>query len=599
MTSATTTGPETARLTPRARWAIERASDAFERLLGSEGFAPCPEHGVDYTGKTARAIVLKCALASDDADDRYIDRSVGVARTIIGRLGQDDSRGGAWVFFPNRYQPHHVATQLEACGESVDALATLLEVAGDRLPDIDRARIEEAIRLCAATYLVPAVSDAPIIGERLCGATGLASAAAVLDEPDWADAVREAVAGALGEMRPDGSFPYVTDAAAIAGHEGVSDLTICDHGRILALARYALARIGDSESHADDLRRGVDFLIDILRPDGVKPLALDGRRWCWDADSEAGSAPYDAYALATDGRPAALRLAGIVAARSAQTLGPDGLVDACPTGATAISRVAHSADLAWLARAHASSELDDLPTNPPPPKPAPPIHHADAGIVRLQTRRACAILRVRKQPANGLVGSRVGGGGLVYVGDTERGWANALEHVCEPWMPEGTWFIDSTTRPGPAPLDADAWFRLRIARLHWRAGRHRHALRMLYRFLGPPAWAADGQFASIHALDGEVTLEDDGVQVASYLARADGQPHPALLTERGYRWNGDRLLVADAVSVAKPITGLAYRYPRAIEWFEVEAPTSWRVHDHQVRFGPLGAGVTASIRYEI
>jgi len=53
------------------------------------------------------------------------------------------------------------------------------------------------------------------------------------------------------------------------------------------------------------------------------------------------------------------------------------------------------------------------------------------------------------------------------------------------------------------------------------------------------------------------------------------------------------------VSVAHPITGLAYRYPKAVEWFEVEAPTSWRVEDNQVRFGPLGAEVTASIRYEI
>lgn len=601
MASVTRTGQETATasLTPRARWAIERASDAFDRLLGPEGYARCPEHGVDHTGKTARAIVLNCALAADAADAPYIDRAVRVARTIIGRLGQDDAADGAWVFFPNRRQPHHISTQLVDGAECIDALATLLEVAGDRLPDIDRERIEEAVRLCVESYLAPTVPGVPVISERLCGAMGLASASAVLDEPGWADTVRDTVACALGEMRSDGSFPYVTDPTAIGGHEGVADLTVCDHGRILAFAHYALTRIGDRGSHSDELQRGVDFLIDVLRPDGVKPLALDGRRWCWDADTEAGSAPCDAYALATDGRPAALRLAGIVAARSAQTLGPDGLVDACPTGATAVSRIANTADLAWLARAHESAELDDLPTNPPPPKPTPPVHHADAGVVRLQTRRACAILRVRKQPANGLVGARIGGGGLVYVGDAERGWANALEHVCEPWMPEGAWFIDSTSHPGPAPLDADAWFRLRLARMHWRAGRRWHALRMLYRFLGPPAWAADGQFASIHALDSEVTIEDDGVVVASRLARADGNPHPALHTDRRYRWNGDRLLVSDAVNIAQPITGLAYRYPKAIEWFEIDAPTSWRVADHQVYFGPLGAGVTASIRYEI
>ena len=576
---------EPARLTARARWALERASDAFERLLGRDGYARCPEHGVDRTGTTARGIALHCALASQDADDRYLDRAVRVARAVTGRLGQDDAAGGAWVFVFNR--PDHISTPLVESAECVDALATLLEVAGDRLPDIDRARIEEAVRLCAGTYLAPNVPGAPVISERLCGALGLASAAAALDERGWIDTVRETVAGALGEIRPDGSFP------------GVGDTAVTDHGRILAYARRALTQIGDRETHADALQRGVDFLIDILRPDGVKPLALDGRRWCWDADAEAGSAPYDAYALATDGRPAALRLAGIVAARSAQAVGPDGLVDACPTGATAISRVAHTADLVWLARAHEAAELDDLPTNPPPPRPAPPIHHADAGVVRLQTRRACAILRVRKERANGLVGARIGGGGLVYVGDAERGWASALASVCEPWMPEGSWFLSAATGAAPAPLDADAWFRLRLARMHWRAGRRWHALRMIYRFLGPPAWAAADQVASIHALDGEVTLDDDGVRIASCLASADGQPHPALQTERVYRWNGDRLQVADAVNIAQPITGLAYRYPEAIEWFEVDAPTGWRVKDNQVRFGPLGAGVTASIRYEI
>ena len=588
-----------ARLTPRARWAIERASDAFERLLGRDGYARCPEHGVDHTGKTARAIVLNCALASESEDDRFIGRALRVARAITGRLSQDDAAGGAWVFFPGPHHPQNVSTHVVDCGECVDALATLLEVAGDRLPDIDRERIEEAVRLCAQTYLAPNVLGTPVISQRLWGAMGLASAAAVLQEPGWTDAVRDAVASALGEMRPDGSFPYVTDAAAIGEHEGIADLAVSEHGRMLAFARYALARIGEPDSHAAELQRGVDFLIDVLRPDGVKPLALEGQRWCWDADTEVGSAPYDAYALATDGRPAALRLAGTVAARSAQAVDPEGLVDACPTAPTSICRVVHTADLAWLARAHAAAELDDLPTNPPSLAQTPPIHRADAGVVRIQTRRACAMLRVRKRPASGLVGGRAGGGGLVYVGNAQRGWANALAQVCEPWMPEGTWLLTPPDRPRPDALDATAWFRVRVARMHWRAGRRWYALRMLYRFLGPPAWAAASQYASIHALDGRVMPKGDGVKIASWLARRDGQPHPALRTERQYQWRDDRLLVADGVNVAQPITGLAYRYPRGVESFEVDAPTSWRVRDNQVHFGPLGAGVSATIHYEI
>ena len=285
----------------------------------------------------------------------------------------------------------------------------------------------------------------------------------------------------------------------------------------------------------------------------MKPLALEGQRWCWDADTEVGSAPYDAYALATDGRPVALRLAGTVAARSAQAVGPEGLVDACPTAPTSICRVVHTADLAWLARAHAAAELDDLPTNPPSLAQTPPIHCADAGVVRIQTRRACAMLRVRKRPASGLVGGRVGGGGLVYVGNAERGWANALAQVCEPWMPEGTWLLTPPDRPRPDALDATAWFRVRVARRHWRAGRRWYALRMLYRFLGPPAWAAASQYASIHALDGRVTPQGRRRQDC-LMAGAAGRPAASRPPHRA------------AIPVARrPATGRRWRERRTAD----------------------------------
>lgn len=586
-------------LRPRARWAIERAAYAFERMLGPEGNARCPEHGVDHTGKTARAIVLNCALASDREDDPFLERAIRVAQIITGRLGQDEAANGAWVFFPGLHDARNVSTNVIDCGECIDALATLLMVAGSRLPDVDRARIEDAVYLCADSYLAPTAPRKPVINQRLWGAMGLASASAVFGESRWADSVREAVATAIEEMRPDGSFPYVTEASDIGEHEGISDLTVYYHSRVVAFARYALDRIGDGNSHAEQLRQAVDFLVDILRPDGVKPLALEGKRWFWEADSEAGSAAYDAYALATDGRPATRKLAGIVAARSAQTVGPDGLVDASPGQPAFVCRVFHTADLVWLARAHAAAELDDLPANPLILEQRPLVHHAEAGVVRIQTRRVCALIRTSKRPANGLVGGRIAGGGLIYVGNAETGWSNALSDVCEPWMPEATWFLSSTANAAPKSLDAATRFRLHVARMHWRAGRRRYALRMIYRLLGPPAWAAEWQFASMHALDSDVKPIDDGVTIGSWLAQRDGTVLQGLQTRRCYRVDGGRLVVHDMVMADEAVGDLVYRYPRATDLFEVNAPTSWHVVDHQVRFGPLAGGATASIHYEI
>jgi len=591
-------GVGTRRLTPRARWAIGQASDAFDRALGEECYLRCPEHGVDHTGKTARAIVINCALAAHDGDERFIDRAVRVARAVTGRLGQDDAAGNAWVFFPGRHHPKNISTNVIDCGECVDALATLLHAAGDHLSHIDRARLEEAIRLCADTYLAPTAPGKPVINQRLWGAMGLAKASAVLDEPSWAQAARTAVERALAEMRSDGSFPYVADATAIGEHDGISDLTVYYHSRVIAFARYALDLIGD-DSHADELRRAVDFLVDVLRPDGVKPLALEGKRWFWDSDFEVGSAAYDAYALATDGRAATRRLAGIVAARSARAVGPDGFVDASPTGPAFVCRVFHTADLAWLARAHMAAELEDLPTNPLLLEPNAPVHHAEAGVVRIQSRKACAMLRTAKRPANGLVGGRVGGGGLVYTGRSENGWVNVLSSVCEPWMPEGTWSLAPTSRQLPTKFDKATRFRLHIARMHWRAGRRRYALRMLYRLFGPPAWAAANRYASSHALDGNVTMQDDAVLITSWLARQDGEVHPDVETERRYEIRADRLSVADTVLVRQPIAGLAYHFPQASRTLTVDAPTSWHMADHHICFGPLGVRTRASIRYEI
>lgn len=592
-------------LTPRAAWVLAAASEAFERIRDVHGYTKCPEHGVDHTGKSARSIVINCALHAHTNQARYLIRAVDTARRVVARLAPDPGAGGAWVFFPGLHDPRNNSTNIIDAGECVDALASLLLHAGDLLAAEDRGSIEQAIQLCGDTYLQTNVSDKPVVNQRLWGAMGLAAASAALDEPQWARAVQDSVAGSLAEMRADGSFAYVRDAALLGESDGIADLTVYYHSRCVAFARYALRHIGAEASFENRLRDGADFLAFVLRPDGVAPLGLEGKRWFWDADAEVGSAPYGAYALAADGRDALLPLAGRVASQSAAALGEGGLVDATKGEPAFVCRMMHTADLAWLARAHAAADLDDLPSNPPAAGRGAPAVAPDAGVARLENPRVLALLRTHKRPSDRLVGGRVGGGGLVYVGNARSGWRNQLRFRSEPAVPDGTWEVTRQSRRLAPP----AWrqvlalresrFLLHITRSHLLAGRWRYALQFLWRRFGPPMWLASRRLLSSHAVDSRTEVTDDELTVESGVAHVDGHGLAGVQTRRTYRVEGAEVFVRDRLVASAPLSSARYWLPSAARKLRIHAEGPWRHRRDVVEFGALTAGATVRVEYRM
>ena len=592
-------------LTPRAAWVLAAVSTTFERLRDHHGYTRCPEHGVDHTGKTARSIVINCALHTHTNQGRYLTRAVATARRVVARLAPDPGADGAWVFFPGLHDPRNTSTNIIDAGECVDALATLLLQAGEDLAAEDRGAIEQALRLCCNTYLRTNVIDKPVVNQRLWGAMGLAAASAALDEPVWARAVEDSVSGSLAEMRSDGSFAYVRDAALLGEGEGISDLTVYYHSRCVAFARYALRHIGAEASFEDRLRDGADFLAFVLRPDGVKPLGLEGKRWFWDADAEVGSAPYDAYVLAADGREALVSLAGRVAAQSAAALGEGGLIDATKGAPAFVCRYMHTADLAWLARAHAAADLDDMPSNPPAAGRGAVAVASDAGVARLENPRVLALVRTHKRPSDRLVGGRIGGGGLVYVGNARDGWRNQLRFRSEPDVPEGTWEFRPPSNRLPLPDWTQLFplresrFLLHIARSHIRAGRARYAMRLLWRRFGPPSWLASRRWLSSHAVEGHVEAADDELTVESGVALANGPSQDGGATHRQYRVEGSEVIVRDQFETAEQASDVRYWLPAAARNLQVMADAQWRQGRDFIEFGALSAGVTVRIEYRI
>lgn len=602
MTAVTAQRPT---LTPRAAWVLATASNAFERHRSEHGYTRCPEHRVDHTGKTARSIVINCALHAHTNQERYLDRAVATARRVAARLAPDPAAGGAWVFFPGLHDPRNNSTNIIDAGECVDALASLLLHAGHELAAEERTSFEQAIRLCCDTYLLTNVVDKPVVNQRLWGAMGLASASAVFDEPAWARAVQDSVAGSLAEMRSDGSFAYVRDAALLGEGVGISDLTVYYHSRCVAFARHALRHIDAESSFEERLRDGADFLAFVLRPDGVIPLGLEGKRWFWDADAEVGSAPYGAYVLAADGRETLLPLAGRVAAQSAAALGEGGLIEATRDAPAFVCRYMHTADLAWLARAHAAAELDDLPSNPPTAGRDASSVATDAGVARIESPRVCALVRTHKRSSDRLVGGRIGGGGLVYVGNARNGWRNQLRFRSEPEVPEGTWEI----APQSKRLVLPAWkqvlavresrFLLHIARTHARAGRGRYALMFLWRHFGPPSWRASRHWLSSHAVHGHVEAADGSLVVESAVARADGRTLSGVRTRRCFQAEGTHLSVCDQLETSTQLARVCYRLPVAAHDVDIEADGARRLGRDVIAFGALAAGMTARVKYRI
>ena len=96
----TVTAVQRPALTPRAAWVLAAASSAFERLRDNHGYTRCPEHGVDHTGKTARSIVINCALHAHTNQDRYLTRAIATARRVAARLAPDPAAAGRVGVFP-------------------------------------------------------------------------------------------------------------------------------------------------------------------------------------------------------------------------------------------------------------------------------------------------------------------------------------------------------------------------------------------------------------------------------------------------------------------------------------------------------------------
>jgi hypothetical protein len=548
-------------------------------LRDSRGRIFCREHKVEHTGNNAGAIVTACELLAIDAsrDERFLrELAVGQARRLVANLVREGT-SACHTFRPGRHDPFNCSNSVIDGGACSDALAHLVTALGPALDPAERDAFAAASLLHARTYLRYAVLDKGIPAQRAWGLTGLAGAYALEPDPDLEKAALEAVGMLEAIQHEDGSYPYHPLEWG-AEHAGSSDVSSFYQSRVSAFLFYALERMGRDPSDAlfrGPLARGLDFLMALQGPDGVKCGLVEAKPWYWGATYEVASHPFDVHALARGWRRFGRERYGRAALAAFRAwvdhLAPDGEPRdhragpgrersyQCP-----LFWAGHSS---WLARS--ARDLDAIASLPSVAEPAREAidiavsWFPNAELGRLEDARVVAWLRGARPGVNVHHGSPHGAG-LLRVYD-KRARRDVLERCRLAGSNEAEWsgVAGSTSfargwRANARELKFSLW----LARVHARAGRVREAL------LAPPRVFRRGVMAFAHPrvssafdLAPDVEAHADGFTLRSRLAHRDGSPIEASAIERRYRIDGDGLAIDERLAAEGSARHVVYRVP--------------------------------------
>lgn len=544
-------------------------------LSEANGRLICPKHAVEHTGKNVYTVITDLTLYSSTGESEFLERAIQRARRAAANLVTDPD-SGAWIFWPGRLAERNMANSVIDGGACADALASLCMQVGDQIASADRDLLIDAVRRHCDTYLVDAARTKEVTNQRLWGATGLASAYALLQVPAWRDAVVASVERSLAEQNVDGSFPYHPNYREYGAHVGLSDITTYYHSRHAGFIFHALGQTGVPVTpYAEALERALDFLLALMRPDGIKELRLETKRWYWESQYEVVSNPYDIYALVQGyrhfGHQRYLDYA-VAAYHSlrAHQLSDGGVDSHRGPGHNLQCRVFWNGQVAWLARV--AEDLSGEPSRPPSELRSFPV----AGLVAYDAPGLSVKLRGAKKPVNVCWGTPVGGGSLVYLGQPINGWGNQVPGNPLTGLPAANFAVRA---PGGTGLKGryrgfwqtnwpykDIRRRLWLASVEFRGGLWIHGLTYPFRHLLLPLLRTlRGTWYSHLHTSPTLKIQGDTVRFNGGLARCDGESLPGATLMRTYKLSPQGLTVQEHLQIAGPVRNARYRLPPGAE----------------------------------
>lgn len=566
-------------------------------LRDAEGAIVCPFHRIEHTGKSAGAAVLACCLARFDPDADQ-DELLGVARQQARRMATRLEREGestCFTFRPGRHDPYNCSNSVIDGGACSDALAEVVQVFGERLEPEEREAFTRASVLGAQTYLRYCVLDKGIPAQKAWALTGVAQAHSLSGHEVLELTVREGATILDGLTRADGSVPYHPVELG-AGHPGAGDVSAFYQSRVTGFLAFALERAGldpASGPWRGVLDRGLDFLVGLVGPDGIKPGLVEAKPWYWGATYEVASHPFDLYALGAGvERLGRADCEGPLRASWrawVEHLGPDGAprshLAGGGRGASYQCPVFWAGHASWAARALPA--LERVWDRPSPATEGPRVRvFAEAQLARLEGGGVTAWVRGARPPGNLYHGSPAGAGLVRVVGSPRDGTHPAegaraeelLERCRLGAHQDGEW----TARVGlPSVLRglranaSEARFTAWLARNAYRGGGlgaslapvAAYGLRGLAAFAGPRVSTAFDRSARLTPVEG-------GVRLRARPAWRDGQ-HSALPDiQRTFTVSEAGLRVQEEVCGAPG--PLRYRAPRRATEVDASAQrVSW------------------------
>jgi hypothetical protein len=566
------------RVRPALREPLRRTLNWMLSLRDAEGRIVCPQHGIEHSGKSAGAIVLALELMRAGEPDRDLLKASAIqqGRRLVGNLiNEPDSP--CYTFRPGRHDPFNCSNSVIDGGACSDALAELVRVLGPELDKADREAFRHASLLHARTYLRYAILDKGIPAQRAWGLTGLANAQVLERDELLERSAMEAVGILEGIQHGDGSYPYHPLEWG-AAHPGAGDVSSFYQSRITAFLLFALDRLGRDPTDRifrTPLMRGLDFLLGLQGPDGIKIGLVEAKPWYWGAEYEVASHPFDIAALGFGYKHFRRTELAVAARRSFEAwaghLSPAGQPASHKPGAG--RGESYQCPLFWAAHAswaaRALPQLEIAYSAPEaPPRIAGGIDLAvraydDAQLVRLEDDAVVAWVRGAR-PAWNLHHGSPHGAGLLQVVRKSDG-AALLQRRRHAADQEGEWSCRSGKRNWKRGWKAgseEVRFSFWLSRVHARAGRVGRAL------LAPPTSLRHGVagFASSvgsSSFSSKATLEllPDGVIVRAPLAFRGGSEIAGSALERRYRIDGEGLEVRERLNAEGAARDVAYHRP--------------------------------------
>ena len=247
----------------------------------------CDEDHLPH-GRRAYIWTLLLWLKRHDGKGEWLEK----ARTVADELDPTVRRNsaGEMIIFPGLHERRNYSTNAIDCGTFTDSFYDFQELC----PTLPHP-LEPKAREIATSYILKKITGAKDVHDQyLWAATGLAHYLCAHKTDPRAGEYRKALENTLdfwvSRHEVDGYSPYMNSDPFMGG------LTPYYFSRRIAFGWYILDKARISRSDIEEkLLTATRFLATLLKPDGVKEMCLEAKRYYFWGSYEADSHPFDIY----------------------------------------------------------------------------------------------------------------------------------------------------------------------------------------------------------------------------------------------------------------------------------------------------------------